>query len=469
MRRSLIGLGLLLAAAFIWLGTHWPFTEKAVIKALQGRFGNVRIRAFRSTFFPPGGVVDGLELQRTDRADRPALAVAKSVIIRANYGDILTFRNHIDSIHAIGLHVTVPQTNAAGPGQPPTNQMPATGKGSKSMSIGEVRTENAVLEFLSDSGANGSYVIQVHQLTLHRVNSKDPIPFEVLLHNPAPPGEIRANGLFGPWKDHSPGETQVSGSYAYERANLGIWGGISGTLNSSGSFRGKLSQIMAEGAVDVPDFEVSGSSHKMHVACDYRAEINGANGDTSLTYVSSRLGRTTILSRGSIKGGSGEHGKTVMLSMNADDGRIEDLLNLFSSSPMPAETGRVRFGLRIELPPGPAAFLRRLRLDGAFGIDAGHFTRSKMQLPLNRLAESARGESKKQEERNGETVLSDFNGRVSAKDGIAELKQISFREPGSEARIDGQYNLVDKRLDLRGVLQTTGKLSDTKSGFKSLL
>ena len=67
------------------------------------------------------------------------------------------------------------------------------------------------------------------------------------------------------------------------------------------------------------------------------------------------------------------------------------------------------------------------------------------------------------------TVLSNLKGHVSANGGIAQLSKISFTEPGTLAEIDGTYNLVDKKVNLRGVLHTSGKLADTTSGFKSVV
>ena len=42
-------------------------------------------------------------------------------------------------------------------------------------------------------------------------------------------------------------------------------------------------------------------------------------------------------------------------------------------------------------------------------------------------------------------------------------------DPATLAEIEGTYNLVDKKLNLRGVLHTSGKLADTTSGFKSVV
>ena len=123
----------------------------------------------------------------------------------------------------------------------------------------------------------------------------------------------------------------------------------------------------------------------------------------------------------------------------------------------------------MELQPGPQGFLTRLRLEGDFGIGGGRFTDPKVQMPVNRLAESARGETKDEEEVDPSTVLSNLKGHISATGGIAKLSSISFTEPGTLAEIEGTYNLVDKKLNLRGVLHTSGKLADTASGFKSVV
>ena len=58
--------------------------------------------------------------------------------------------------------------------------------------------------------------------------------------------------------------------------------------------------------------------------------VDGTNGDTYLTRVESHFGRTTVISQGDVKGRPGQHGKTVMLTMRVGQGRIEDLLRLFT-------------------------------------------------------------------------------------------------------------------------------------------
>jgi hypothetical protein len=66
-------------------------------------------------------------------------------------------------------------------------------------------------------------------------------------------------------------------------------------------------------------------------------------------------------------------------------------------------------------------------------------------------------------------VLTNLKGHVSIKNGIATLSNVSFSAPGTLAQIRGTYNLVDKTVNLQGVLHTNGKLSDTTSGFKAVV
>jgi hypothetical protein len=462
-------LAVALASGAILLTLHWPFTQAAVTKALEDRFArDVKIAKFRVTYFPPGCVAEGIEFLHRQRKDLPPLITVQTLTIRAGYTGLL--HNQLNDVQVAGLHVLVPPRNPDASRQtfPFTNSTSG-----KNLTIGEITTDGAVLEFMSEQPADQSsetrFTMRIDHLRLDHVGASDPIRFRIQFNNTEPPGEIRSDGRFGPWNSADPGNTALSGSYTYQHVTLAVFDGIAGTLSSEGKFGGTLGRIDAQGTMDVPDFKVSGSAHQVHLASNFQAVIDGTNGDTYLTRVESHFGTTTVISQGDVKGHPGQHGKTAMLSMSASQGRIEDLLRLFSGSAQPAETGDVRFETKVELPPGPQAFLRRLRLDGKLGIASGHFTSTKVQVPVNRLAESSRGENKNQEEADSSTVLSNLQGHFSANGGIAKLSEVSFTEPGTLAQIDGTFNLVDKSLNLRGVLTTDGKLADTTSGFKAVV
>ena len=462
---AVVALGV--AGGAILLALNWPFTQTAVTKALEDRFArDVKIGKFRSTYFPPGCVAEGIEFLHRERKDLPPLITVQTLTIRANYSGLLRIHGLVNDVQVAGLHVRVPPKSPDGS----RHMFPLTNSTSgKNLTIGEITTDGAVLEFIPKEPGQDPFTLGIDHLTLDHVGESDPVTFHARFKNTKPPGEIRSDGRFGPWNDDDPAGTALSGSYTYEHVKLGVFEGIAGTLSSQGKFSGTLGHIDAEGDVDVPDFKVSGSGHVVHLASNFHAVIDGTNGDTYLTRVESHFGKTTVISQGEVKGHPGGHGKTVRLAMSVSPGRIEDLLRLFTSSARPAETGDVRVRTKVELPPGPLGFLTRLRLDGDFGIGGGHFTDPKVQLPVNRLAQSARGETKKQEEVDPTAVFSNLKGHFSTDGGIARLSNISFTEPGTMAEIDGTYNLVDKNLNLRGVLHTTGKLADTTSGFKSVV
>ncbi len=462
---ALVGLGV--ASAAILLALNWPFTQTAVTKALQDRFArDVKIRNFRSTYFPPGCVAEGIEFLHRKRKDLPPLITVQTLTIRTGYSGLLTIHKLVTDVQLTGLHILVPPKS---PDSAPQTFPLTNSTSGKTLTIGEITTDDAVLEFLSEQPAQDRFTLRIDHLTLDHVGESDPVSFHARFNNTEPPGEIRSDGRFGPWNEDDPAGTKLSGSYTYEYAKLGVFEGIAGTLSSQGEFGGTLGHIDAERNFDVPDFKISGSAHAVHLASTFQAVVDGTNGDTFLTRVESHFGRTTVISQGDVKSPPDQHGKTVMLTMSVSQGRIEDLLRLFTGSARPAETGDVRLQTKGELPPGPESFLIRLRLDGELGIGSGRFTNPKVQEPVDRLAESARGKTKNQEEVDTTTVLSNLKGHFAANGGNAKLSQVSFSEPGTLAQIDGTYNLVNKKLNLRGVLHTSGKLADTTSGFKSVV
>jgi hypothetical protein len=454
-------------AAAILLAVNWPFTETAIAKTLQDRFArDVRIAKFRVTYFPPGCVAEGVDFLHRRRKDLPPLITVQTLTIRASYSGLLRIHKLINDVQVAGLHVRIPpkDPNSAHQVFPLT-----TSTSGKTLTIGEIATDAAVLEFMSKDPGGQPFILKIDRLKLDGVGEDVPIAFHALFKNTEPPGEVRSDGRFGPWNDNDPPSTQLSGSYSFEHANLGVFQGIAGTLSSHGKFSGNLGHIDAEGNADVPDFKVTSSSHVVAVASSFQAVVDGTNGDTYLTRVESHFGGTRVNSQGDVKGAAGQAGKTVTVSIGVSQGRIEDLLRLFTKSANPAEIGDVQLQTTVQLPPGPQAFLRRLRLDGEFGIGSGRFTSAAVQQPVNRLAESAHGETKHQEEADASIVLSNLKGHVTANGGIATLSNISFTEPGTLAEVEGTYNLLDQSLNLRGVLRTNGKLDDTQSGFKSVV
>src|SRR5580700_10462662 len=318
------------ASCAIVLALNWPFTQTAVTKALEDRFArDVKIRKFRATYFPPGCVAEGIEFLHRKRKDLPPLITVQTLTIHAGYSGLLRIHKLVNDVQVAGLHVLVPPRSPDSARQtfPLTNSTSG-----KTLTIGEITTDGAVLEFISEQPAEDRFTLRIDHLTLGHVGEIDPIAFHARFSNTEPPGEIRSDGRFGPWNDDDPASTELSGSYTYERAKLGVFEGIAGTLSSQGKFSGTVGHIDAEGDFDVPDFKVSGSAHEIHLVSNFHAVVDGTNGDTYLTRVESHFGRTAVISQGDVKSHPGQHGKTVMLTMSISQGRIEDLLRLFTGS-----------------------------------------------------------------------------------------------------------------------------------------
>ena len=139
---------LAVASGAILLALNWPFTQTAVTQALEDRFArDVKIRKFRSTYFPPGCVAEGIEFLHRERKDLPPLITVQTLTIRTSYGGLLRIHKLVDDVQVSGLHVLVPPKDPHGS----RHIFPLTNSTSgKTLTIGEITADGAVLEFISE-------------------------------------------------------------------------------------------------------------------------------------------------------------------------------------------------------------------------------------------------------------------------------------------------------------------------------
>jgi AsmA-like C-terminal region len=285
------------------------------------------------------------------------------------------------------------------------------------------------------------------------------------VENPEPPGEIVTHGKFGAWTTGNPGETPISGEYTFEQADLGVYQGIAGTLAAKGKYSGALKHIDIAGTTDVPDFEVKSGGHQVQLVTQFDAFVDAIHGDTFLKRVDARFGRTNFIVDGSVAGVKGRKGKTALLNLSAPKGRIEDILGLFVKTPHAPMSGAVALKVKAEIPSGKQPFLKKVKIEGTFGVDDGSFSSSQTQKNVNELSAGARGEKME----DAETVLTDLKGQVELEGGIAKFSDLSFGIPGAKARAYGTYNLLNETIDLHGRMRVDTKISKTETGTKSLL
>jgi len=132
--------------------------------------------------------------------------------------------------------------------------------------------------------------------------------------------------------------------------------------------------------------------------------------------------------------------------------------------------GVTSFRAHVTIPPGRTAFVRKVKLQGEFGIGGARFTSPKTEKSLTELSQRSRGDKDKAEQpANPERVLSNLRGQVALNNGVATFSNISFAVPGARAEMHGTYNLVNLRINLHGLLHMQSKLSHATSGIKSFL
>src|SRR5260370_15462332 len=153
-----------IAVGAILLALNWPFTEAAVTKTLQDRFTRqVTVRKFRSTYWPPGCVAEGVEFLHRKRKDLPPLISVEKLVLRTGYTGLFRITKVIDNVQLVGLHIKVPPKNPNATQQtfPLTHSVSG-----KTLTIGEITTDNAVVEFLSRQPDEDRFILKIYHLTL---------------------------------------------------------------------------------------------------------------------------------------------------------------------------------------------------------------------------------------------------------------------------------------------------------------
>lgn len=448
---ALVIVGILLCLAVIFYVKYWPYSRTAVLEDLQEvSDSQVTAQNFHPTYFPPGCVLEGIEFRHGARQFK--IITIEKLVVEGSYLGIL--RKHVPRITAVGGHILVPAfgSNVTFHTQP------------SSTVVDELIANGSYVEFESNDPHAQPFRFDVHEATLNHVQSHDPIRYRLKLHNPKPSGEIAVSGNFGAWTKGHPEDTPLSGDYAFDHADLSVYGGIAGTLASRGKFSGAFKHIEVSGTTDVPDFEVRSGGHKVKLDTKFEAYVDAMHGDTFLTKVEAHAGRTYLLAKGSVAGSKGRKGKFTELEISTRRGRIEDILGLFVKERSPM-SGPLLLRTHAEIPPGEERFLKKVRLDGGFGVDAGNFSKEETQQDVDKLSAGARGEKMD----DPETVLTELNGRVVLSQGRAEFSDLRFAVPGVKARMKGTYDILNHKIDLHGRMRVDSKISKTQTGFKSLL
>lgn len=466
--RAAVALGVIVLVLGILLATHWPFSRADIAEDLQESLpGTVQFATFRSTYFPhPGCVAEGMTLTHPGApSNSPPLATVARLTIQAGYLDLFLRPGYVARIRLEGLRVLVPRKGTyANTDSPP----PSISAAASRIRVGQITADNSLLE-IARSGDSPPLRFDIHRLSMYSVSHSAPIRYTVALHNPEPPGEITSTGQFGPWNSQQPRDTPLSGEYTFAQADLGSFEGIAGILSATGTISGNLGKIETQGSVDVPDFRATRTNHRVHLASQFSASVNGMNGDVFLDNVKSSLQRTSISSTGSVAHKPPRPGKTASLDCAIRGGRIEDLLYLVVRAPRAPLRGEANLRANVIIPTGDQPFLQKLEMVGDFGVSQGKFTKPGTQEKVTQLSERAQGQKNTADD-NDPNLISDLAGHAEVRNGVATLTDLSFSVPGAYARMHGTYNLINERIDLHGTLKSDAEFTKVAGGgVKSVL
>ncbi len=107
-----------------------------------------------------------------------------------------------------------------------------------------------------------------------------------------------------------------------------------------------------------------------------------------------------------------------------------------------------------------------MELDGQFGVGGAHFTNPDVQGKVDSLSRRGQGQPKALDI-SGEA--SDLRGSFHMENQTIRFSDISFSVEGATIALSGTYNMDGGQLDFRGKLRTQAKLSQTITGWKSVV
>jgi hypothetical protein len=475
---TLIVLGIVAAARI-------PFSSDTLrnrlIEALEQRL-DVDAQLYSLTLnFHPGlrAVGTGLVLRERGRSDVPPLIEVATFTVDANLSGL--WRRHVSSVKLEGLRIQIPpddgnvdsndtpQTSSSSPSQAPdaVRHEPTGDSYLKQIVIDDVEAPDAKLIVLRDDPLKPPRTWALHQLHVQQVSFARRMPFQTVLTNAVPPGEIQATGTFGPWHADNPGRTPLDGQFAFDHANLGVFDGIGGTLSAAGNFGGTLDRIAIDGHTDTPDFTVSTGNHAVQLTTSYHALVDATNGNTTLDPVDATFLNTSVTARGGVYDDPSGKGRIVKLDLSINSGQLEDIMRLAVNTPRAPMSGLIRLTTKFVIPPGKRDVIDKLQLDGRFSIQRGHFTDADVQKKVNEL--SRRASARLDEDSAAPNVGSNFDGRFTLANSRLTLPTVTFDVPGALVQLHGQYGMRREDISFDGNLYMDAKISQTVTGFKSLL
>jgi hypothetical protein len=308
----------------------------------------------------------------------------------------------------------------------------------------------------------------LERIVMHDIGPNDPWRYDATLSNAIPRGDIHAAGTFGPWVNESPGDSEVTGRYTFDHADLNTIKGIGGMLSSVGDFTGQLNRIEVDGTTETPDFSLDTANHAVPLHTKFHAIVDGTSGDTYLQPVEAKLGQSAFTCNGAIVNVKGK-GHIIDLDVNVPNGRIEDFLQLAVKTQPVVMTGGLGMKTKVHISPGEESVSRKIGLKGGFTLRQIHFTNPEVQDKVDMLSLRAQGDPKAAKP-GAEDVHSQMVGQFAMASGKLTFSELDYTLPGATVNLSGVYSLDGNEFDFDGKMRTDAKVSQmVASKWKSLM
>jgi hypothetical protein len=383
-------------------------------------------------------------------AKDPVIAV-KEFDFHAGLIGLFLKPTHVRSVNVRGLEIHIPPKSIRQKGKSTQH------KGKIKILVGDVVVDDSRLVIGTDKPDKDPKLFALKHIVLHNVGSSTPSPYDATLTNAIPAGDIHAAGTFGPWDLESPGESNVTGKYTFDHADLNTIKGIGGMLHSTGEFGGQLNRIDVKGIADVPNFSLDTANHPVPLQTRFSAIVDGTTGDTYLQPVDAKLGESEFSCSGAVVNHKGI-GHSIDLDVDVPAGRIQDFLALAVKTQPPVMTGVLVMKTKLNIRPGKESVTQKLGLKGQFKLRQMHFTNPQVQDKVDMMSLRAQGDPKDAKP-GAEDVASSLTGDFQMAQGKLDFQNLNFAMPGATVHLTGVYTLDGKKFNFNGKVRTNAKLS----------
>lgn len=464
---------LLFAAAFVTFAIYFhragPILRNRVIETLSTRYDSrVELATFSVSVWRGFEVTGtGLKLYPNHLDAQQPLFSAGKFTFRTQWYDLLRNPMHIHLVRITGLDIHLPPKQQRGNLPTPTFESPEHAK--MQIIVDRLEIDHASLVLGTNKPGKVPLNFQISQIEMHALGAGHPMRFHATLINPKPIGNIESRGFFGPFAEHDPGSTPVSGTYKFTHADLNPIKGIGGILSSVGRYQGTLNNIIVDGETDTPDFSLDTANHPMPLHTIFHAIVDGTTGDTHLDPVDATLLNSQIIARGDVTSVPGK-GHNITLDVVVQPGHLEDMLALAAQAQPPVMTGNLVLHTKLRLPPGKESVTEKMALKGKFEVANARFTDPKVQDKIDQLSLRAQGEPEKLNQQTAHlNIVSDLKANFILRNRLLTITGLHYKVPGADIAMHGTYTLDSNQVDFHGTARLQAKVSQMVTGWKSLL